>query len=99
MLDPDVVLRADDGSGALRVVEGARAIATRARIFGPGRVAHPAIVDGVAGFVATEAGVPVAVLAFTVVDGRITAIDALQGRARVAGLGLEEYVALSGGQA
>jgi hypothetical protein len=33
------------------------------------------------------------VLAFTVVDGRITAIDALTGRARVAGLGIEAFVA------
>ena len=35
------------------------------------------------------AGLPVAVLAFTVHDGRITAIDAL-GPARVAGLGVPE---------
>src|SRR5215210_5966620 len=41
------------------------------------RAAHPAIIDGATGFVATEAGEPVAVLAFTVADGRITAIDAL----------------------
>jgi hypothetical protein len=74
LLDPDVVLRADDGGGALQIVEGARAVATRARFFSTGRAAHPAIVDGAAGFVATEAGVPVAVLAFTVVDGRITAM-------------------------
>src|SRR3954465_191690 len=33
VLDPDVVLRADDGSGALQLVEGAQAIATRARSF------------------------------------------------------------------
>ena len=51
------------------------------------------IVDGAAGFVGTEAGTPVAVLAFTVVDGRITAIDVLNGRDRVAGLGLEGVVA------
>jgi RNA polymerase sigma factor (sigma-70 family) len=93
LLDPDVVLRADDGSGALRIVQGARAVATRARIFSAGRAAHTAIVDGAAGFVATEAGVPVAVLAFTVVDGRITAIDGLEGPLRVAGLGLEAFVA------
>src|SRR3954447_14667255 len=31
VLDPEVVLRADDGSGAVRIVEGARAVATRAR--------------------------------------------------------------------
>jgi RNA polymerase sigma factor (sigma-70 family) len=93
VLDPDVVLRTDDGGGALRIIEGARAVATSARFFSTRRVAHPATVDGAAGFVATEAGVPVAVLAFTVRDGRITAIDALGGPARVAGLGLEAFVA------
>ena len=93
LLDPDVVLRADDDGGALRIVQGARAVATRARIFSTRRAAHPAIVDGAAGFVAAEAGVPVAVLAFTVGDGRITAIDVLDGPARVAGLGLDAFVA------
>ena len=58
----------------------------RARFFSTTHAAHPAIVDGAAGFVATEAGVPVAVLGFTVRDGRITAIDALGDRARVAAL-------------
>jgi hypothetical protein len=56
-------------------------------------VAHPAIVDGAAGFVATEAGLPVAVLAFTVRDGRIAAIDALGGPDRLAGLDLDAFVA------
>src|SRR5215210_7428082 len=32
-LDPDVVARVDDGAGALRIVEGARAVANRARFF------------------------------------------------------------------
>jgi RNA polymerase sigma-70 factor, ECF subfamily len=90
VLDPDVVVRGDDGSGALRVVRGARAAAAGAQRFSHRR-AHPVIVDGAAGFVATENGVPVAVLAFTVVDGRITAIDGLEGP-RVAGLGLEAFV-------
>jgi RNA polymerase sigma factor (sigma-70 family) len=93
VLDPDVVVRADEGDGALRVVQGAHLVANRARFFAHERVAHPAIIDGAAGFVATEGGVPVAVLAFTVSDGRITAIDALQGPARLAGLGLEALVA------
>jgi RNA polymerase sigma factor (sigma-70 family) len=93
VLDPDVVLRGDDGGGALRVVEGARTVASRARFFSRVRETHAAIVDGAAGFVATEDGVPVAVLAFTVVDGRITAIDGLEGPARVAGLGLETLLA------
>jgi RNA polymerase sigma factor (sigma-70 family) len=91
VLDPDVVLRADDGSGALQIIEGARAVATNARLFGT-RVPHPVIVDGAAGFVATEDGVPVAVLAFTIHDGRITAIDALGGPARLAPLGLDAFV-------
>jgi RNA polymerase sigma-70 factor (ECF subfamily) len=76
----------------LQIIEGARAVASQARLYSK-RVAHPAIVDGAAGFVATEAGVPVAVLAFTVEDGRITAIDGLGGPARLAGLGLEAFVA------
>ncbi len=89
MLDPDIVLRADDGSGTLQIVEGARLVAANARAFSH-RVAHPALIDGAPGFVATEDGVPVAVLAFTVVDGRVTAIDALGGT-RLAGLGLEAF--------
>src|SRR4051812_19911946 len=90
LLDPDVVLRADDGTGALTVVHGARAVAARARAGGRGRIAHPVTVDGLAGFVATEDGVPVAVLAYTIVEGRIAAIDALGGE-RVADLGLEAF--------
>lgn len=92
VLDPDVVLRGDDGTGAVLVVNGARAVATRARTFSTVRAAHPVIIDGAAGFVATEAGVPVAVLAFTVTGGRISAIDALSGPDRLAGLGLEAFI-------
>jgi RNA polymerase sigma-70 factor (ECF subfamily) len=90
VLDPDVVLRSDDGDGALQILEGAHAVASSARAFGKTRVAHPAIIDGAAGFVATENGVPVAVLAFTIHDGRITAINAL-GPRRVARLDLEAF--------
>jgi RNA polymerase sigma factor (sigma-70 family) len=93
LLDPDVVVRGDDGGGALRIVRGAHAVASRARFFATTRVAHPAIVDGAAGFVATEAGVPVAVLAFTVHDGRIAAIDAIADPARVAALDLDAFLA------
>src|SRR3954453_22516338 len=95
VLDPDVVLRGDDGGGALQIIQGARAVASRARFFSTRRVAHPVIVDGAAGFVATEAGVPVAVLAFTVVDGRITAIDRFAAPARLGGVDLEAFVAES----
>jgi RNA polymerase sigma-70 factor, ECF subfamily len=93
LLDPDVVVRGDEGGGALRVVRGAHAVASSARFFATTRVAHSAIVDGAAGFVATEAGVPVAVLAFTVHAGRITAIDAIADPARVAALDLDAVLA------
>ena len=66
------------------------AVASGARTYSH-RVPHPVIIDGAAGIVATEDGEPVAVLAFTVADGRITAIDALAG-ARIEGLGLEAFV-------
>jgi RNA polymerase sigma factor (sigma-70 family) len=92
VLDPDVVLRADDGSGALQIVRGAAAVASRARVGAAGRTPHPAIVDGLPGIVATAAGVPVAVLAYTVLDSRIAAIDILAGD-RLAGLDLEAVVA------
>jgi RNA polymerase sigma factor (sigma-70 family) len=94
VLDPDVVLRSDDGGGALRVIEGAREVASSASLYATRRVAHPATVDGSAGFVATEDGVPVAVLAFTVHDGRITAIEGLTG-ARLAGLDLDVFASRS----
>jgi RNA polymerase sigma-70 factor, ECF subfamily len=55
-------------------------------------VPYPVLVDGAAGIVATEAGVPVALLAFTVRDGRIAAIDALGDPARIEALGLEDYL-------
>jgi RNA polymerase sigma-70 factor (ECF subfamily) len=96
VLDPDIVLRADDGSGALQVIAGAQAVAANARAFrqgAPDLVVHRAIVDGRHGFVTVRDGEPFSVLAFTIADGRITAIDALAGPARLAGLDLAELLA------
>ncbi len=85
VLDPDVVLRADDGSGVLQVIRGAETVAAGARTYSH-RIPHPVIVDGQAGLIATEDGVPMAVLAFTVHDGRITEIEAWGDAERVARL-------------
>ncbi|HWV86375.1 MAG TPA: sigma-70 family RNA polymerase sigma factor [Capillimicrobium sp.] len=90
VLHPDVVLRADAGTGALDVVRGADRVAGRA-LSGGARTAVAALVDGAAGFVALEDGAPVAVLRFTVADGRVVAIDALAGP-RIAGLDLAEVL-------
>ncbi|HWI72805.1 MAG TPA: sigma-70 family RNA polymerase sigma factor [Baekduia sp.] len=91
VLDPDVVLRADDGSGALRILHGARAVAGGASVAGPrgaaGRVVRHALVDGGAGVVFFEDGVPVVIMAFRVGDdGRVTGLDILADAPRVTAL-------------
>lgn len=87
LLDPDAVLRADFSPGQPRrsvVVRGASAVATRARAGGRrGVEAHPVLVNGAAGVVITQRGVPVTIMAFTVVAGTITEIDAIGDPARV----------------
>jgi RNA polymerase sigma-70 factor, ECF subfamily len=49
----------------------------------------PALVNGAAGVVVAPHGRPFSVMGFTVVDGRIAAIDALNDPDRLARLGLE----------
>jgi RNA polymerase sigma factor (sigma-70 family) len=90
VLDPDVVLRSDRGAlpGSV-VLRGAEAVAGQAIMFaGPARIARPALVNGVAGVVVTVDGEPVSVMAFTVTDGRIVAIDALGDPERLSQLDL-----------
>ena len=91
VLDPDVVLRSDLGRlpGSV-VVRGAEAVASQALMFAhPSRVLRPARVNGTAGVVVTLDGQPVAVMAFTVADGKIVAIDALADRERLGRLDLD----------
>ena len=91
LLDPDVVLRADDGRRQ-RLVRGAQAVASQAsRNAALAPYAKPAVVNGVAGFVVIRGGAPVSVAAFTVVDGRIAAMDILADRERLARLDLSEF--------
>ncbi|MGW5237437.1 RNA polymerase sigma factor SigJ [Monashia sp. NPDC004114] len=80
VLDPDVVFRADAGAAAPALpfpVRGAQAVARRvlqtAPRFAP--YATPAIVNGQAGAVFAPDGSPAGVIGFTVVAGRIAAID------------------------
>ncbi len=87
VLHPDVVLRADFGPGrhaAPRVVRGAEAVVAQARMgAATDSEVHPALVDGQAGAVITVRGRPFAIMGFTVVDGRILAIDVIMGPERV----------------
>ncbi|MEU4323328.1 sigma-70 family RNA polymerase sigma factor [Nocardia fluminea] len=90
LLDPDVMLRADAGE-AMRVIRGATAVAGQAETFR--RMAtvcttHPAVVNGHAGLVNTLDGNPFSIIEFTVTGARITAIDILSDRERLADLDL-----------
>ncbi|MFF2301943.1 RNA polymerase subunit sigma-70 [Streptomyces sp. NPDC058128] len=77
LLDPDVVLRADAAAERTGVTAAhgpgavAEAVAHRAS------AARKALVDGAAGLAWPAEGDPVLVFAFTVLENRITAIDAL----------------------
>lgn len=81
LLDPDVVLRADASAipgpapvvlrGIHKVAGGATAAAERVRL------SEPALVNGQPGLVMAPLGRLTVVLAFTVVDGRITGIDVI----------------------
>jgi RNA polymerase sigma-70 factor (ECF subfamily) len=85
LLDPDVVLRSD--TGAPPPAHGARAVAHA--LADRARTALPALVDGVAGLVrAAPDGTPRTVYAFTVLDDRITAVDALADPAHLSRLRL-----------
>ena len=88
VLDPDVVVRADQGAvpaGAARIagaasgpVRGAAQVARQAMVFAQlGLLTHPALVNGVAGAVTTRDGVAFSVGAFTVRGGKVVALDIL----------------------
>jgi RNA polymerase sigma-70 factor (ECF subfamily) len=76
LLDPGIVVRADSAvvaRGADAMASGAREVA--ASFAGRAQAARLTLVDGLAGLVWSQYGQPQVVFAFTVVDGRITAID------------------------
>jgi RNA polymerase sigma factor (sigma-70 family) len=87
LLDPDVVLRTEAGvrrPAASRVIQGAAAVAGQALVGAQPRAhLHPALVNGAAGVVISVGGRPVAVMGFTVADGKIVEIDAIADPERV----------------
>jgi RNA polymerase sigma-70 factor (ECF subfamily) len=92
ILDPDVVLRADAGTGPFgpsTLVRGAREVIAQAQRFAPlGRFARPVLVNGGPGFLVARDGEPLALMAVTVHDGRITEMDVLADPDRLARLDL-----------
>jgi RNA polymerase sigma factor (sigma-70 family) len=92
VLDPDVVLRSDGGLSrprATALVHGAAAVAGRALMFAQlSPFVRPALVNGAAGVVVAPHGRAFSVMGFTVVGGRIVAIDAITDPTRLETLDL-----------
>ena len=93
LLDPDVVLRVDEGDGvAPRIVHGAEAVSRQAFAHSPlAEFARPALVNGEPGSVVVQDGVATAIVALTVADGRIVAMDILADPRRLANLDLSVF--------
>ncbi|MFJ3215668.1 sigma-70 family RNA polymerase sigma factor [Kitasatospora sp. NPDC086801] len=96
VLAPGVVLRSDGGAVRARhtvVLAGAATVADQAVLWGgPSPFARPALVNGAAGAVVIgESGRPLSVMAFTVVDGAIAAIEVLTDPERLAALDLSAF--------
>jgi RNA polymerase sigma-70 factor (ECF subfamily) len=92
VLDPDVVLRSDGGTtrpAMTRILQGAAAVAGGALTYARAAQAlRPVLVNGAAGVLVGPPGRPFSVMAFTVVDGKIVAIDAVADPDRLARLDL-----------
>jgi RNA polymerase sigma-70 factor (ECF subfamily) len=100
LLDPNVVLRADhvavaatagaqaQGAPALEPeLHGRRAVADA--FAGRARGAQPALIDGAAGAAWAPSGVPRAAFVFTIVDGKIVAIEVLSDPEHLSELDLQ----------
>jgi RNA polymerase sigma factor (sigma-70 family) len=92
VLDPDVVLRSDGGAGRPQmslVIHGAENVAGQAMVASRlSPYVRRALVNGAAGVVVVPRGQPVSVMAFTVAQGRIVAIDVLMDPERLRQLDL-----------
>ncbi|MFG2486033.1 MULTISPECIES: sigma-70 family RNA polymerase sigma factor [Streptomyces] len=90
VLDPDVVARSDGGTLRPTLLRrGASDVASQAITFARfAEAAHPVLVNGVPGVVAMAEGRALSVMAFTIQDGRITALDILTDPERLARIDL-----------
>ena len=92
VLDPDIVLREDTGSGTIVEVRGAENVAGRAwSALRRGLVAQPALVNGAPGWISLLDGAVFAVAALNVHEGRIKTMDILVGPERLARLNLSAF--------
>jgi RNA polymerase sigma-70 factor (ECF subfamily) len=96
ILDPDVVLRADAGAGPLGpsvLIRGPREVMAQSRRFASlGRFARPVLVNGAPGLLVVRDGEPLALLAVTVQNDKITEMDILADPVRLRDLDLAGLV-------
>ena len=92
ILDPDVVLRADAGTGPFGpsvLIRGAREVIAQAQRFSSlARFARPVLVNGAPGFLVVRDGESLALLAATVQNDKITEMDILADPVRLRELDL-----------
>lgn len=92
VLDPDVLMRADIGSGTetgkvSRLIRGAREVAQQAVTFAAyAPYARPALINGAPGIVTVPDGQLFSVMGFTVTNGKVTEINLLADPDRLAKL-------------
>jgi RNA polymerase sigma-70 factor (ECF subfamily) len=96
VLDPDVVLRADVGSGPFgpsRLLRGASEVAAQAMTYAPmARFAQPVLVNGSPGHLIARDGRPLVVIGMSSRNGKITEINILADPDRLSRLGLEDLI-------
>src|ERR687890_1063266 len=93
VLDPDIVVRGDWGSGTIVEVRGTENVARRAMAASQrdGLVVRPALINGAPGWVSVLDGEVYAIGALTLQNGRITTMDILLDPARLARLDLADF--------
>jgi Sigma-70, region 4 len=92
VLDPDILVREDTGTGTIVEVHGAENVARRAAAVSRlGLVGRPALINGAAGWVSLLDGDVFAIAALTLQNGRITTMDILLDLARLARLDLTAF--------
>jgi hypothetical protein len=84
LLDPDVVLRTDGFAAGPAVLRGATTVANAvASGASPRAEFHSVLINGAVGMLITLNGRPAALMAFTVINGRIAAVDGITDPHRV----------------
>jgi RNA polymerase sigma factor (sigma-70 family) len=89
VLDPEIVLRVDQGAAGSRELRGATTVANNAMVFAAlGLEMKPVLINGVAGVVTFRDGQPFSIGAVTVRDGKIVELDILADPERLSQLDL-----------